>query len=468
MSYTSPEFLLFIAVAAAIYRLVAARWRATVLLAASYFFYCTWSPAAAGLVAAATLFTYFAAFLVEHPDKRNRAALPIAVTLLAGYLWLFKIALLLPRHGIAGIVMPLGISYYTFKLIGYLLDVYWGKFPAARRFIPFAAFVAFFPQVVAGPIQRASDFLEQTPSTPPSLIWHGLARIAWGFAKKVLIADNLAPSVNYVFLHTTSLHGAPLLAAFYLYPLQLYADFSALTDIAIGSAQLFGMRSPENFARPFTASNIRMYWQRWHMSLTSWLTDYLFTPLCLATRSAGNAGLIFSITTNMLAIGLWHGITLGYALFGLIHSVYISTDALIGRRRTRFFKKHPGLNRPGELLGCLLTFHLVALALVFFRAPSVADAVWLLTHLSGGFGDGSEWLAAAGRAALCTGLAGCLLLELAERYRPDLWWRSIVEGGDPRWLQWAFYTVATVLVLSAIMVVFAGSGGVTSFLYQMY
>ena len=473
LSFTSLEFLVFLAATVAVYRLSPVRWRTGVLLAASYGFYLTWSCAAALLMAAVTVLTYLAAMAAESRRRGSRAILLTVVFLLVGYLWSFKLAPLLPRQGIAGIAVPLGISYYTFKLVGYLLDVYWGRARAERRLIPFAAFVAFFPAIVAGPVQRASDFLRQVPARPPALIWDGISRIGWGLAKKVFIADNLARSVEFAYGHTMSLHATPLLIGLYVFPLQLYADFSALTDIAIGCGRLFGIQCPENFARPFTASNIRLFWQRWHMSLTSWFTDYLFTPLRMATRRAGNAGLVGSITVNMVAIGLWHGISWGYVIFGLTHALLVSTDALTSRGRARFFKKHPGLNGMGELLGCLVTFHLVAFSLVFFRAGTVADAIWLITHvLSGPGGDNPglrTMMVGGGRSALVIGLAGYLVLEMAERLRPDLRWRRIVEGCAPHWLQWVAYTTAAMLTVAAILAMLARSGGgSTTFVYQMF
>src|SRR5262249_55675596 len=159
----------------------------------------------------------------------------------------------------------LGISYYTFKLISYVLEVHWGKMDACRRVADFAGYVAFFPQIVAGPIQRPADYLGQLPAVP-SRVSEALSRIAWGCIKKLIIADNLAPAVGYVYSHVTGLEGAPLWLGFYLFPLQLYADFSGLTDIAIGAGKLFGITGPENFNRPFTATSISDYWRRWHMS----------------------------------------------------------------------------------------------------------------------------------------------------------------------------------------------------------
>ncbi len=315
--------------------------------------------------------------------------------------------------------MPLGISYYSFKLISYILEVHRGNLPAERSLVKFGAYVAFFPQIVAGPIQRPGDFFGQLPPTPVS-IGGAVARIAWGLTKKLMIADNLAPAVNFVYAHVFDLHGAPLWIGLYLFPFQLYADFSGLTDIAIGAGQLFGITGPENFNRPFTASSISDFWRRWHMSLTNWLVDYVFVPLRMATRNIGATGLVLSITINMVAIGLWHGLTAGYLMFGVVNAAYLIGDALTSRRRAKFFKRNPAWERAGSWLGWLLTFHLIVVAEVFFRAPRVADALWLLRHLGSDlFGSTAllyRVITESGAQQLGIGVAGYLILELGERY----------------------------------------------------
>jgi hypothetical protein len=472
LSFTDFSFLIFIALVAILCRLCPRRWRNLLLLAASYLFYLTWSARGAILLAAVTGLTFGAGILIGRAHKSNTGTwlTPLAVVLLAGYLLVFKIALLTPSHGIAGLVMPLGISYTTFKLISYVLDVHWGKMDASMRFADFAAYVAFFPQILAGPIQRPGDYFSQLPPVPARAA-DALPRIAWGLVKKLLIADNLAPAVNYVYAHTTALHGAPLWVGFYLFPLQMYADFSGLTDIAIGTGRLFGVTGPENFNRPFTAASITDFWRRWHMSLTSWLSDYVFMPLRMATRTAGNLGLAFSITVNMVAIGLWHGLTATYLAFGLVHSLYLVVDVLTSRARAKFFKRHRDWDRAGSWLGWLITFHLVAIGLVFFRAAHVTDALWLLGHLFTGLAaSGSlfwELVDSAGARTLAIGLAGYAVLELGERFRPDRRLGRISEA--PRWVRWSAWCGATVLLIFGVALLLAHSGGPRSpFLYEIF
>ncbi len=471
MSFTSVEFLIFLFFFALVYRASPRRFQPSCLLVASYLFYGTTSWRAAAALAASTLVAYGAALLIERFRERLVArGIALGSTfLLTGYLIFFKALPLLPQKSLAGIVMPLGLSYYSFKLISYVLDVYWGKLRPTRDLVTFAAFVAFFPQIVAGPIERADKFLSQVGSHPAALS-DALPRLAWGLVKKLVIADHLAPAINAVFWDVAGFHGAPLWLAFYLWPLQLYADFSGLTDIAIGAGRLFGIIGPENFNRPFTASSISDYWRRWHMSLTTWLGDYLFTPLRMATRNAGKWGLSFSIAVNMIAIGLWHGLTWGYFVFGLLHSVFLIVDTLSARARKSWFKRHADFDRAGEWFGWLLTFNLVAIALVFFRARSVSDAVLLLlrlwTHPAVFMSDWNKL--APTLHALAIGVAGYLILELGERFRPDQKWRALIPAA-PRAFRWSFYaTAALVFSFGLLLLVASGGGAKSPFLYAIF
>ena len=481
MTFTSFNFLLLLPLFVALYQVVPRRARTLFLLVVSYACYCAWSWKAAVALAAVTVFTFVAGKFVGDSNSEHsvRFVFPLAIQGLVFYLAIFKIAAVAPVGRFAGYAIPLGLSYYTFKLMSYLIDVHWGKIPASTNLVEFSAAIAFFPQLSAGPIQRPADFLEQVPP-PKTALWKGAARFVWGLAKKVLIADNLAPAVDYVYSHlggptggqTGGLHGAGLVAGFYLFPLQLYADFSALSDMALGMGMMFGIHGPENFNRPYTATSIGDFWRRWHMSLTTWLADYVFTPLRMATRAFGTSGLVFSIVVNMVAIGIWHGLTWGYLVFGLVNAVYLVLDALTSRKRANFFKSRPGFNRLGSWLGWLLTIHLVFIAMVFFRARSVADAIWLLGHAASQFGRGKHELSllmtAAGMRALLMGLAGYAVLELAERYRPDQWWLRF-EANSPRWVQWPVrFLVATCVVVALFLLTVRSANHASAFLYQVF
>jgi D-alanyl-lipoteichoic acid acyltransferase DltB (MBOAT superfamily) len=473
MTYTSIAFLVAVTVAVILYRLCPVRLRSAFLLITSYGFYCTWSPKLAVALAGATIVSFFAAKWTGDPQSPHRARIAaLGVTLLlAGYLTFFKFAAITSLAGLGRMALPLGVSYYTFKLISYIMDTYWGKVEPEPRFIPFAAYVAFFPQIIAGPIQRPGDFLSQMPPLQTA-VSEGLPRIVWGLVKKLVVADQLAQTVGYVFNHMHALQGAPLLLGFYLFPIQLYADFSGLTDIAIGIGLLFGVRSPENFNRPFTATTITDFWRRWHISLTSWLGDYVFTPLRMATRSLGNTGLSFSIVVNTVAIGLWHGFSWGYFAFGLMHGGYIVTEALTTRKRSRFFKSHPHLNAAGDWLGRFYVFHAAAIAFLFFRAPKFADAFWGLTHLLARL---SFWRADLLSLSsfidvrpLAISLAGCVLIECVERFHPGEWLQQIALSLPVDARQVARAAVLAELGAAVLLLLAASSGMERAFIYEAF
>lgn len=465
--------MLSVAAALALYRLCPVPLRSAFLLLVSYGFYCTWSTKAAAALAAATVFTFFAGRWAGDTQSKHRAkvAALCGTCVLVCYLAFLKTAAVTPLPGLGRLALPLGVSYYTFKLISYVMDTYWGRVEPARRFIPFAAYVAFFPQILAGPIQRPGDFLRQMPPwrTAASA---GLPRMVWGLTKKVAVADQLAPTVNYVFTHMQALHGVPLLAGFYLFPLQLYADFSGLTDIAIGLGLLFGIQSPENFNRPFTASTITEFWRRWHISLTSWLGDYVFTPLRMTTRTLGRFGLALSITVNTVAIGIWHGLTWGYFTFGLMHAGYLVAEALTSRQRSRFFKSRPHLGLAGDWLGRFYVFHAAAIAFLFFRATTVRDAAWGLTHLCAGLSSLGGGLAALTAAIdtrpLFIGLAGCAVIECIERFRPAQWLQRIASGLPPWARQVAHAAVLFELAVAVLLLLSASSGAERPFIYEAF
>jgi len=285
---------------------------------------------------------------------------------------------------LSSLLAPLGVSYYTFKLVSYLVDVYWEKIPAERNVVAFLLYPVFFPQIVSGPIQRARDFLPQVKvagPVDPSLIASGLRWILFGLFKKFVIADRLALFVNRIFDSPHNYGSVGLLLACYAFAIQLYADFSGLTDFAIGVGRLFGIDSPQNFNAPFYAPNIQEFWRRWHITLTSWLTDYVFTPLRIAFRNWGDAGLALAIVMNMVAIGVWHGARWTFVVFGLTNAVYMVVSAFTLKPRNRFFKRHPTLATARLIAAPLVTFHLVVFALVLFRANGLADAVYIASHV---------------------------------------------------------------------------------------
>lgn len=474
MSFTSVEYLFFLLIAVALCRSMTRRLQPLWILLLSCVFYALWDVRALIPLCGATFFAYFTALSIEtSAGERVRRILAYgSVISLVAVLLLLKEA---PKSSRPfDWLAPLGISYYTFKLISYVLDVFWGKQRAERDPIAFASYAVFFPQIVAGPIQRSADYLLQVRAPQPfsrSLLVRGTRRIAIGLFKKMVIADHIGVALNAVYGQVHGFSGAPLLITFYLFPIQLYADFSGLTDIAIGSALLLGIESPENFNHPFSATNISEYWRRWHMSLTNWTVDYVLTPLRMATRNWNQIGLVFSICVNMMTIALWHGITWSFFAFGVIHSGFVSVDALSTKPRRAFFKVHPSWRPAAGWAGSVLTFHLVALGMVFWRAKTVPDALWILTRmrvpLSALSSNIAQFALSTAWRSLAVGLAAYALLELAEKY----WGRApIIQNlqSSPRWLRWSAYGVSSLVLLVGFLLMFIHGSMREPFLYEVF
>jgi D-alanyl-lipoteichoic acid acyltransferase DltB (MBOAT superfamily) len=388
LTFTELRFFACLVPAVILFYCLPIRWRSAFLLILSYLFYFTGSVPYSLLLFILTALVYFAAIAADRAssDRARKIAAMSAVVLLAGILTGFKS---LPDWGTSSsgffhdLAIPLGISYYTFKLISYVLDVYWGKMPAERSFADLALYAAFFPQILSGPIQRAPDFLKQLKTRISAglnvpVFDIGIGFVLLGLLEKLVIADRIAPFIAQVDGALELHSGLTVLLSSYCYTLMLFADFSALTLIALGIGMLFGIQGPPNFNRPFAAVNIQDFWRRWHMSLTSWLGDYLFLPLRMAFRKAGMWGLCISILINMALIGVWHGIRFNFLAFGLLHGAFLVSSVVTANWR----KSQTGLGPFRRFFGQVVTFHLVTLAFVFFRASSLDASVRILRRIA--------------------------------------------------------------------------------------
>ena len=390
MNLISLGFAAFVAVAAILYHLCPLRARPPMLCAASVSFCALNSVASAVALLIATAIAFHVARRIDATADlgRRRILLGAAVAILLAHLVLIKLAPPLGwlAHGgrLPELLAAFGASYYTLKLVGYLTAVYWRRYPAWVDPLDFGAFGTFFPLLPAGPIQRADEYRPATDNAGiAELMIYGLRRILLGLVKKLLVADRLGGLVDYIGVGQPG-HANVLWVMAYLFPLQLYADFSALTDIGIGVAAIFGVRAPENFAFPFFASSISEFWRRWHMSLTRWLGDFVFTPLRMATRSLGKFGLGFSIVVNMALIGMWHAISFGWLLFGLINAMFLIIDVLTVQARRRIFKRRPVMAWMAAFIGPVLVYHIIGFSLVCFRAQTLTDIGYFFGHLFDG------------------------------------------------------------------------------------
>jgi len=422
------------------------------------------------LLLVVTALVYIVALQAQKAEPYSHQYVVFGVSGLVLYLATFKV--LQALEGQQNLVIPLGLSYYVFKLISYLLDVHWKKISAERNFISFAAFVAFFPQIVAGPIQRADSLIPQLKKPANSgvdVTVRGIVRVLTGFFKKMIIADNLALFVNQYFSGPAGHGSIANVIAFYLFPLQIYADFSGLTDIAIGAALIFEIESPENFDRPFSAASIGELWRRWHMSLTEWARIYIFTPLMAATRNYGDFGLAISITVNMLIIGIWHGFSVTFVVFGLVNAVYLMFDALSSRSRKRMYKTYPRLASFSAFVGPILTYHLFALSALFFRAPSLASAVQAIAGLFRPVGDIRrffESILAPPHSFAWIAFPALVFAVVADVLNRRL---SVLSTASlPRPARWSIYAATTVTSIFLIFVLLTRRSQPNPFFYAMF
>lgn len=283
------------------------------------------------------------------------------------------------------IFVPVGISFFTFRTLSYLLDINKGKIKASKDWVEFFTYVAFFPALLAGPIDRAKTFLPQLETKrifDYSLAVDGMRQILWGTFKKMVIADNCAIISQEIFSNYQQLSGSTLFVGAFFYSVQIYADFSGYSDIAIGVSKLLGFNITRNFNYPYFSQNIAEFWRKWHISLTSWLTEYLFTPLNIAFRNWGNFGIALAIIINFTIIGMWHGANWTYVLFGLIHGLYFIPLIIKGtvnkKKEIAKGKMFPSLK---EMMFVLLNCFFVMLTFVLFRSDDVTSAVQYLSKM---------------------------------------------------------------------------------------
>lgn len=366
MQFTSLAFAIFLPAVFLIYWAVPNKYRKFFLLLVSYGFYMTFSAGYVLLLFVMSLLAYFTGL---HCSRRNFIA---GVMIQAGVLAFFKYAGFLPVFSYS-LVVPVGISFYLFKSISYLADVYKGKLQPEKDPVSFFLYLAFFPDVVSGPINRAGVLIPQLKEERAFAYdqgVYGMRLILLGLFKKLLIADTLSRYVDLVFGTPGSYMGISYFVAAVFYTIQIYCDFSGYSDMAVGIARLFGIRSMENFKSPYLSSNIREFWERWHISLSSWLKDYVYIPLGGSRK--GKVRTYCNLMITFLISGIWHGAAPTFLVWGALHGTY--------QVIYRFYKKHCKWKIP-KILGVILTFSLVGLAWIFFRADSIQDAFYMIRYM---------------------------------------------------------------------------------------
>ncbi len=487
MLFNSVDFVVFFVVVFAAYWLLPFRWQNWLLLAGSYVFYGWWgfySPELSGigrllplgLLAVSTCATWWTARrLAEHAEGSQARRWWFLAGLLVnvGMLGYFKYRGFFMENvqaaaSVFGWVMddvtmnfllPAGISFYTFQGLAYLIDVHGGAQTPVRRLPDFALFHAFFPQLVAGPIERTPHLLPQLtqPRTlTPERLWTGLQLIIVGFVKKIAIADAIAPVTNDAFFGEKPVSGLGMLFGVWLFALQIYGDFSGYSDIARGSARLLGVELSVNFRQPYFARNITEFWERWHVTLSTWLRDYLFVPLC--RRFRGKKWIYPNLMATMLISGVWHGASWNFVIWGVLLGAMLVIHKLWAGKKSG---KHP--HRPAtarqwlvQVAGMLLTFQAVCLTLVFVKTKTLTHAWECLQRIAGG-GTSPEDLI-PGVYVLFYGLVVVLLDAPA-------WWKSRDLPVAPEAPAWRRGLVYGMLLL---FLAFVGEMESVSFVYFQF
>lgn len=367
------------------------------VLICSYVFYGWWDYRFLSLIFISTLVDYFVGLSLgkeENEDKRN-ILLYSSVVFNLGVLGIFKyynffveswielfssIGYEINSKWTLNLILPIGISFYTFQTMSYTIDVYRKKLNPTYDFIAFGSFVSFFPQLVAGPIEKATNLLPQLLQKRQfnyNYCVQGLRLILWGMFKKVVIADSIAPLVNEIYRDYQFLDGGTLILGAIYFAFQIYCDFSGYSDIAIGTAKLFGIEIKSNFNFPFFSRNIVEFWRRWHISLTNWFTDYLFIPLKIKYRNSNqliNLGIHF---LYFCLIGLWHGANWTHIFFGIMHGIYFLPtlyNPFVFKTKTKQVAVNKILPSFTEFIQIIITFLLVTLSWIFFRSETLFDA----------------------------------------------------------------------------------------------
>ncbi len=396
MLFNSFTFLIFFPVVATIYFVLPHRWRWAWLLAASCYFYMAFIPVYILILFFTIAIDYAAGILIENAEgKRRKLWLVMSIVANVGVLAVFKYFNFLTSNAnaiaevfhwpyefpILGIILPIGLSFHTFQAMSYTIEVYRGRQQAERNLGIYALYVMFFPQLVAGPIERPQNLLHQFYEKhffEYERVTSGLRKMAMGLFMKVVIADRLARYVNVVYTTPTDFQGLSLVVATFFFAFQIYCDFAGYSLVAIGTAEVMGFRLMNNFDRPYLSRSISEFWSRWHISLSSWFRDYVYIPL------GGNRVEVprwyFNLFITFLLSGLWHGANWTFVIWGGLNGFYLIFSLLTQRARESF-NRAIGLSRAPRLhavISTLITFTLICIAWVFFRAHTLNDALHVL------------------------------------------------------------------------------------------
>lgn len=390
MSFTDLVFFIFLPLIIIIHWLTPSRFRWIPLLIASYFFYAFYNVYLLSLILIVTFVSYLCSLCIEQAEtkKGKKASLIISSIICLGLLFIFKYLNFTINCSISilklfnieitpiylNLILPVGISFYTFQTMSYTIDVYRGTIKAEKHFGYYALFVTFFSQLVAGPIERPGDLIPQLRETRKLNkidILTGIKFLIIGYAQKLLIADSIAPYINNVYSNVSNAEGLSLIIATMLFAIQIYCDFSGYSIIATGCARMMGIKLSKNFNSPYLATSIRDFWHRWHLSLTTWFTDYLYIPL--GGNRKGKIRKYINIFIVFLVSGLWHGANLTFIIWGCLHGILMIIEDLLPKRELK--------NKISLYTMRAITFLIVCFTWIFFRSQTIQEASIVITSI---------------------------------------------------------------------------------------
>ncbi len=471
MQFVSLQFLIFLLVVITLYFIIPAKYRYIWLLAASWFFYYRLSGKLLILLVAVSVVSYFVGIAIDSTKQSNniKPVMIMGITLLVLLLGYFKyVGFLLDTVGsikeflgleqtgpVVDIALPVGISFYIFQAIGYIVDCYKGKVEVQKNYLKLALFVSFFPTVMSGPIERAGNMIPQFEN-PKQFSYDGmrdgLLLMLWGYFQKIIIADRLSVLVNTIYNSYENYTGTVLFLATVFYTLEIYCDFAGYSNIAIGASKIMGIDIMTNFKQPYLSASIAEFWRRWHISLSSWLRDYLYIPL--GGNRKGYARKLVNILIVFAISGLWHGSAWTFVVWGLLHGAYQVIGSILTPTRDKVVEAFK-IDRESfshRLLKIIVTFMLVNIGWIFFRAPSFSVAMYMITKMwkptLWTFTDGT--LFNLGLAEADVRLLGLALIVLTIVDVLNLKGISIRETITKQslWLRWVIYIVAFIFVVT--------------------
>ena len=433
MAFNSLQFIVFfVLVTLWFFRLKNQKGRIALLLIASCYFYMSFIPQYILILGGTIVVDYFVGLQIEKSEGSTRKFwLILSIVANLGTLCVFKYynffldniqhgflffgkPLALPYLKMA---LPIGLSFHTFQALSYTIEVYRKNQAAEKRFTVYALYVMFYPQLVAGPIERPQNVLPQLKEFRAynwDNVKDGLARMLWGFFKKVVIADRLAMIVDRTFAHTHDSSSIALFAGAAFYYFQIYCDFSGYSDIALGAAKVMNIQLMENFNQPFSARNISDFWRRWHISLYSWFYDYLFNPVVVSLRNLGSGAIAIGIFLVFTLSGLWHGAAWHHIMYGVIHAIALIFEYFTRRQRKKLFTKLPEI--VNSTMGITITFLFLVFSRVFFRADSTR-AAWQYLKGIFSFTGGSNYIGVS-RPELLFSILVIIIMLFREKWLP--------------------------------------------------